>query len=175
MPCFDIGFPRPIPSGRAGKPLKSYQSGTVSVNATSVTVTISAVNLSNAIVRISFVPPTSGNQSRTWWVAAELTNTTTITFTLNYYFAAVSVFWEVIEFNGVKSLQRGTSIGSTSIASVNTSKSLVFASWTTSESSLTGAPYELVEAYLSNSTALTFAFTNGNGSKTIKWQVIEFF
>lgn len=142
-----------------------------------VTATISAVNLANSIIKVTYkgsdVTNAMGNTSR-----VELTNSTTVTCYHGAGSASIIVYVEVVEFNGVKSLQSGvatqqnTTDLAVTITSVNMSKTLIFATGTSGVGG--GASYYDIELayYLSSSTQ--FMLIHGNTVQTVQWYVIEF-
>ena len=159
--------------------IKSIQRGSVSLTAASQTVTIAAVDTTKAIVRITYFN-SAGQQARGDLIQATLTNATTITLALNYYSVAITVEWEVIEFNNVKSLQTGVLSGNAppqtvTIASINPLKSMLFFSFNTNSSSSNDVAYCKLNMYISGATSLYCNYANVTGEvKLIAWQVVEF-
>jgi hypothetical protein len=160
-----------------GSNIKSKQSGKVLMNGGTKTVTISAVDLTKAIVRITYAPSSQSNPSaNAVTVSGELTNATTITFTLNQTINNITVLWEVIEFNNVKSLQSGNwnnSLASSTltVSSVNPSKSMLFYSdWT----SVVADFYSMfMNIEITSATLLTCTRIDAT-TFNIKWFLVEF-
>jgi len=111
---------------------------------------------------------------------AKLLNSTTIRFQKGAENNDVTFKWEVITFNGVKSLQSGAvtvTTGSTvTINSINTAKSLLF--YSCYHAGAVGDAFEykrLFTATITNATTLTFAPDATNDVNIfVEWQVIEF-
>lgn len=155
--------------------IKSIQRGSTTVNATTVNVTISAIDLTKSVVMLSIYGRNNQN-ANVLAVAGALTTATNIAFYVNTAALNYSVVeWTVIEFNNVKSVQRGSNttnvMASTfSISSVNPLKSILFASHTTADI-YTNGTYPSIA--LTNATTISVAQNNSN-SLNIRWQVIEF-
>ena len=167
-------------TGTAGN-IKSIQRGSYALSSTSGTVSITAVNLSQAIVKISYYPGAgqTGNANAAN-ITATLTSTTQVTFNKVVGTGSVEIDWEVIEFDNVKSLQTGSvdlnSVASVnvSITSVNTSKSILFFSFTNNMNTAV-ASYWFLKGKIASATQLTFAMTAANSPSIVaSWQVIEF-
>ena len=157
--------------------IKTIQRGLSSpFNSTAIfyDMTISAVDITKAIVKISqnYGQATDNKDTA---IAVQLLNSTTVRFyrTAGVANTSTSIGWEVIEFNNVKNIQRGTDNSlSVPISSVNLSKSMIF---TSSTSGFGGVALSILLScmYLSSSTLITVS--NGNSSYlTNYWQVIEF-
>lgn len=129
--------PQGLDVGLSSSPIKSIQTGLTSIqNVNSINVSISAVDLTKAIVIIN---NTDNNMAITsnHAVEAYLSTSTNIilrqadtTTSINY------ISWTVIEFNNLKSLQSGsyqiTSISSeqvVTVSNINTNKSVLLATW----------------------------------------------
>lgn len=166
--------------------IKSIQSGSVSyTNTTSLDVTISQVDLTKAIVLVQVGEEASGNwiDSRSL-VAGKLTSSTNLNLSTYAILATVqSIRWTVIEFNNVKSLQRGSYAWTTTTGTPATqktvtispigSKAVVFTSFKSQNSA--GGQYgysTCILSYLLNST--TLALERVDYTAVIEWQVIEF-
>lgn len=88
------------------------------------------------------------------------------------------VFWEVVTFKDIKSLQKGQVVSTTgdtdiSISSVDLNKSLIFFSLKT-QSSRNDATSNVAGASLTNSTTLTVSHLFG-AETVIQWYVVEFY
>jgi len=168
--------------GGGGSNIKSIQRGTATLSATSQNVTISEVSPTKSIVRIGFKYQSDNTmvQAAQNFIGARITNSTTVQLLLNTYASAqIDVYWEVIEFNNVKSIQTGvynTSLASDSItiANVNVSKCSVFHSCTSDNTTfqITPVMYPL-NLFIANGTTITTKQFTGF-DRTIYWQVIEF-
>lgn len=164
--------------------VKSVQRGTIALNATSVTATIVAVNLSNALVFASYQDLGGVNAADRNAVRVELTNTTTVTA----FYGAVSgnsanVSWEVIEFMPglFRSIQRGTATtgaGTTTtatITAVNMAKTFVHnLGFTSTSTTLLNLGATSSRWVVTNATTLTFD-TGGATDATAGFQSVEFF
>lgn len=161
--------------------VKSLQRGTGSMTYANTvnTVAINPVDLSKAIVLISYTSSSSyAGYYGQHHIRAELTNTNTITLTKGNTNSDPSFSWVVIEFNNVKTLQRGTTIfnataGTQSITAVDLSKALLFSSFSNVNNG--GGVMWTPKAWLSSNNGVTFdpGFAP-YGSMTHAWQVIEF-
>lgn len=168
-----------IGAGNTDSTIKSRQNGSVLITSASQAITISAVDLTKAVVRIMARSGTTGGSAFHYAVSGELTNTTTLTIALYNTGETVTVSWEVIEFNGVKSLQSGSwQAGATTqtltVSSVNTAKSMIFYSF----ASLNGGGGANINEMLTTleittSTQLTFKGT-GADVWIVKWFLVEF-
>lgn len=164
--------------GSSGSSIKSIQRGETRMGTTPNNVPISAVNLAKAIAKISIKLPAGADSiANGIAVKARLTSSTNLELTMVDTTWQPYVEWEVIEFNNVKSLQTGlTSISTTSqtatIASVDTSKSIIFFSFTTTDVTTTNADY-LLSGKITNATTIIFEQLNAR-TKSVSWFVIEF-
>lgn len=160
--------------------IKSYQSGSISPwsgnTITEKTISISAIDASKSIARISYRlgGGTNINDTET---AIEIVDATTIKLTrntgLNNY---NTYYWEVIEFDNVKSKQTGIAIttGETQnvgMSPINMNRSILFCSGTNSSTGNTfyncGFGYRITGISI---------FTLNSSVTTIKvyWQLLEF-
>jgi hypothetical protein len=166
--------------------VKSLQRGTATFgsSATTVTATISAVDLTKAIVRISGI--WTNNSGSTSYSAGKslakvvLTNATTVTITIGVASAyAPTVQWEVVEFNNVKSLQSGTlaisAYGlegmSLVISSVTANKVMAFASGSSTDDTTVFSKIRDLSCAVVDSTHITITTPV---AESVNWQVIEF-
>lgn len=174
-------FIRPIADGK--KNIKTIQSGVASYyNNTSMNVAISEINTLNSVVLVS-VPglTTTANYIS---IAARITSSTNVLLTSNSSVASyIYVYWTVIEFYNVKSLQTGTYSWATSsniaqtvkqvtISRVNANKVLAFASMTTSR---VDSYYTDVSLAARVSAPETLDLIRKDYLATVYWQVIEFY
>lgn len=174
------GFPRPVPDSGGGSNIKGIQRGTTTLGSglTTTTATISSVNTGNSIAEISFNSDSTGVSNSNVLTSAELTNSTTLTFTRNSVVGNISIYWVVTEYFAVKSKQSGnfstsSATATATISSVNIAKSrLIVTAWTNvgaNNLETTIFSYELT-----NPTTITFK-QQGANQKQYYWQVIEFF
>lgn len=159
-----------------GSNIKSIQRGSVNVNATTVNVAISSVDPTKAIVMLAVAGRSSGNSNYNL-VSGAITSPTNIAFYIGASGSSTTVDWVVIEFNNVKSFQSGNKVttlatDSVTISNVNMEKSILFYSFSSSDSSAT---FSNATVSVSLSTGTNIAISQFNAvNKSIQWQVIEF-
>ncbi|RUS42268.1 hypothetical protein [Cohnella sp. AR92] len=169
-------FPIPKPDVLGGM-IKSIQSGStvIAASSTTTTITVSPVNPKNSILMFTFTPSSGVNY--TAYASCKIVDATTITF--NRYTASaqgVSISWQLIEFSSVKSSQTGSfssGIGTTviPISTVNPNKAIFFVSFSTSSNASTSMN-ELMRYDLS---ASSITATSPSGmARTFEFQVLEF-
>lgn len=185
---FTTGFPRPTKDTTAANFIKTQQNGQVTSAAgspTTLSVLISAVDPNKSVLIVT-QRTASGTASAAYdvTVRGKIDSPTSITFTRsNTAYVPLDISWQVIEFQSAKSIQRGdytlstsasVTSGTQTISAVNPAKSLVFFSF---YSNYNGNQVSamLVEAFLSNSTTLTFAAGIFTTTYPISWQVVECF
>lgn len=167
------------PSGAGGSNIKSIQRGSVVTagSLSSHTVTITGVDMTKSVVRII-----GGAQADLYYGDLSIDFVSATQIIVERAAADVNAMrftWEVIEFNNVKSKQKGekylesTSVQNVAITAVDTLKSLVFFSWKT-YSTGQQAYANYLSCKLSSSTNLEVASFNNSWPKSVKWQVIEF-
>lgn len=161
------------PSGGAN--IKSIQNGYFdSSNFTQKDVAISAVNTDNSIILIEIAP--NNGACREWAMTVEFTSGTNIRFKKGNSGGGGKVFWQVLEFNEVKSKQTGeeTATGTTTItiSSVDVTKCILFTT-NRSLSTTTDARAVLTSVELTNPTTLTLRRQDGS-SRTTNYQLLEF-
>lgn len=173
-----------IGRGGAGV-IKEIQRGVASFpklkGATSVNVSISEVDLSCAILKLEYQPNQHTSPNKLC-IMGKLTSSTQFNVSRDAgdFQPIDAIYWEVIEFENVKSIQRGDvvlpsaspqSLQTVNISEIDPVKSLIFASFKTNEIQV--VPSEAMMGYrIYNSTSIQF--TRQNGEKTAHWQVIEF-
>lgn len=172
-----------------GKNIKSIQRGILRLDdiGGSETVTISAVDLTKAVVKISFsgMGYTFTDTTRYSLVQAKLTSSTTIVISRGEDSGDMRVWWEVIEFNNVKSLQKGDAnalvyngvygfdVQEVSISTVDPLKSIIFFSYKTTA---LGGSSSIIDAFIScevMANLLRFE-VKIDASNEIHWQLVEF-
>ncbi|WP_294742017.1 hypothetical protein [uncultured Exiguobacterium sp.] len=168
-------------TGFTGKTVKSIQRGSIApfnnTTVTTVTVPITAVDFSKSIIRISYNPVgTSGNTAAVYARLLETGNSFNLERYASTSVMSQTIYWEVIEFENVKSKQsgfNGVSSGAATISAVDTSKCLLYFSQLNINSANTGflASEFSSAVYLSNSTTLNFI---GSSTSLVGWQIIEF-
>jgi len=170
--------------GGGGSNIKSVQRGksTLAFGVVALNVVISTVDINKSIVKI-YRKPTSSTAISAAGAMVKAKITTSVNLELSriddiYNGYDVDVYWEVVEFNNVKSLQKGdyvltnpTTLENIAINAINMSKSIIFASWTTISTSTAMIPV-LDIAYINTSTQVSVMSSGFTG--TIHWQVIEF-
>lgn len=172
-----------LPQGGGGGVIKSIQRGIAKLDSvSSIDVTINEVDTTSSIVVIKGLTSFYGGNYRIFETihSIELIDSTTIRIQRGSVDGDCDVVWEVIEFDNVKSLQKGTVSGLTvgvdndiTINSVDVNKTMVFTSFRNSLG--TSNSYELLQAtYLKNATTLTTKGVTGVDTATVNWQVIEF-
>ena len=171
----------PAVSG-GGAVIKSVQRGfaTIPAGASSITVTINAVDTSKSFVTFN-VNVTDGATDipKNSMCGSELTSTTQITF--SRYAAVVSIVsiaWEVVEYLSGVLVQRGTSLitglgVSVPISSVALSKTHLLVSMISS--SADNVPFRFPPlCYLASATSISAVRGADYGSGTLKWQVVSY-
>jgi len=160
--------------GGGGSNIKSIQKGTLTLIAVDTNITISAIDLTKAIVVVRMYM-TSNSKSSQCSVSGDLTTSTNLLLNVPEAYSQ-EVEWEVIEFNNVKSLQRGvvsidTTLTNTTISSVDVNKTMVIYSFTSNDTN--NIPLAiLVSSYLTTLTNLQSVI--GSSTGTLKYQIIEF-
>ena len=165
--------------------IKSIQRGTLALDATSKTVTITAVVVANSTIIIN-----AGTAATSPIIPCMgyLTNTTTVTFTVSVA-NEITVAWQVIEFQDqyfgatIKSIQRGT----LTLDSATTDKTDSISAVVRAKSFLRYSETVPVQnqrymalGVLTNTTTLTFS-TALNQSivdpnfTVVSWEVVEFY
>lgn len=156
--------------------IKSIQRGSTLNTAASIDIAISSVDLAKSVVVLSSI--TGGTYIAGNLVGGQLTSATNLNILINTS-VTKTVYWTVIEFENVKSLQKGivTTTGVSdypiTINTVNVEKSLVFVSYTTTNTSNNTITYKSVGEDLTNATTLTLRSYHPQ-PRTAYWQVIEF-
>lgn len=166
---------------KGGANIKSVQRGSTTVTATTTNVTITSVDLTKSIVKISFRCASDSVADRSF-VTAALTSSTNLRLQVDATPTGVTplVQWEVVEFNNVKSKQSGnlsftaSTEQSISITSIDTSKSIIFASFRQTAAA-TGTGYGCNSFRIIDSTNIGVQRTNAIAGTTVtEWQVIGF-
>lgn len=178
-------------AGNIGKigAIKSVQEGSILLSQPTSTITLGTVNPTNCVVLISAIADLAITTPANVSVKGEVTGSNTLTLsriTANTTAAyAVNVTWQVIEFDGVRSVQSGTmsivsGSSNQSIGGVSSKKVLLFSTETNSSTQDTLTEYK-------TRLRLTFADhgiyyvvslnaeAKGTGTKSISWKVIEFY
>lgn len=158
--------------------IKRIQTGqaTITTGNTNLDVTISAIDTTKSVILVS---PTGSS----WYVdydiaSGVITNSTTITLSRGATGGGVygcTVYWTVIEFKIVKSLQSGSaampsSSTNVTISAVNIDNCLLFCS---AKNSL-HTQYALTMTYNLTTTTNLYLYSSVT-STTVAWQVIEFY
>jgi len=169
-------------SGGGGSNIKGIQDGTFTFSQlndiSTQTIPISNINILKSIVRITITQSILSPTLYVGSVSATLTDSTTLTLNLQNAYYSPTVKWEVIEFNNVKSKQVGiktiaTTTDTIIVSSINSSKSLVFLSFTSADNSTSNVQNFATNLVLTNATTLSFNQSNAK-NKSVYWQLIEF-
>lgn len=160
-----------------GSNIKSIQRGSSVVSAISTDVTISAVDLTKAVVTLSFKSPIGGTYASKGLIRGGLTSATNLNLSISDSANFPTVDWVIVEFNNVKSLQSGNKVtsvvsDSVTISTVNMAKAILFFSYLTS-SFLTDFNGILLNVTLATSTSITIKQATAI-NKDINWFVVEF-
>lgn len=169
-------------SGGGGSNIKSIQRGLYDmVSATQVTINIFPIDTNASIVRITFNGTGKVIFLSRVLMSCKILNSTQIELkrdSSNIY-SAQPIYWEVIEFNNVKSIQNGSvamDVNSKNIAinTVELSKSMMFYNiWSTSLNS--DSENTRLGGYLLNNTVIKFeGYAPQSYGISVNWQVIEF-
>lgn len=162
-----------------GGNIRSIQTGIANLTTqTTYNIAISSVSTTSSIVRVW----TRGNSpfnTNTDSVSADITNSTQVTLSRNSGSTGVTVYWEVVEFNNVKSIQTGTKVVANytsgdvvTVSSINSSKSQLFCSVYDNVLNNSSFGYSEVLYRIESSTSIRLW---GYGtSQTIHYQLIEF-
>jgi hypothetical protein len=174
-------FPQPKPDS-GGNNIKSMQSGTATLGSgvATLTVPISEVNLSRAVVILTMNANT-GTTPAEIMVRAMISDSTTVQLDRSSGGNSVTVNWQVIEFNNVKSLQKGTfGVGSTqgiaNISPVVFAKTMYFWSYWNNSTTVTAGSYHLGfdTSKVTSNNQIIFKPIDTSGTKSVHWQVVEF-
>lgn len=168
---------------KGGANIKSIQRGTYSyLNKTTADINISEVDLTKAIVKVQILQ-NGFSTAHGSLISVKFLNSTTIRLqSLSARGNAFEVYWEVIEYNNVKSIQTGsTAISGTAssalrtITSIDVNKSDLFFS-IRSDSSSSSISYMNVVGKVNSSTQLGFYrdLSGNSANTTVEWQIIEF-
>jgi hypothetical protein len=164
--------------GGGGSNIKSIQRGLV-IATNSVNVTISSVDLANSVLIISYQGG-GGTAVRNLKAMGKLTSSTNINFSLTTSAGYVTVNWQVVEFNNVKSIQRGdvtlsAASESVTINAVDWGKTMLLSS-VKLNSTGTDLTYLVTDGGIERLTNTSIRLNTGNASNTgtAHWQVVEF-
>lgn len=168
-------------SGSGGSNIKSTQRGVASYTGrTILDITISSVDLTKSIVKVSQIH--GFDTAAKVMIKAELTSPTNLqltTVTADGGASTITIDWEVIEFNNVKSLQRGSVSSSTTsetvvtISAIDPNKSIIFFSYKHTNAVSTDVSQTFLSAgRIINSTSI--GLWNKKAGADFHWQVIEF-
>ncbi len=158
--------------------VKSVQTGTVTMNPATQTVTVTSVNTAKTFVICQ--SDTGGtNTASTTRATCELTNSTTFTITVSAAVAAQTVRWYVVEFFSGVSVQRGLTNLAASltvavpIAAVNLAKTFVLTSERINDGNSNRDERWTTTAQLTSTTNLQLTRTDSATATSIAWQVIQ--
>lgn len=155
----------------------SVQSGSQAMGTTPTTVTISAVDTSKAFV-ICYFRTNSSNASQA--ATCELTGATSLVITTGAANSATVVNWQVIEFAGGVTVQRGLSSLATTdtiknipITAVDTSKTFVIVTSRTTSTSQIIDEQRTMRAQLTSGVSLELSRNESGVATDVAWQVIQ--
>lgn len=162
-----------------GSNIKSVQTITTTLVNKEMIIPIQNVNSANSIVIVTVLSANSSVPIHTILITADLADDN-ITARRGYSApSGVDVSFQVVEFHGVKKIQKGSVTfpeysytQDVQINEVNTSKSIVFSNCLTS-SSANQAPDGLCGSFLVDSSTLRIRKQSG-ALFTVNWQVVEF-
>lgn len=165
--------------GVSSSNIKSIQRGIVSNSSfTALTINISKVNLNSSIVRLVDPPHVAEDGYGAFKI--DFVNDSQISLERCSQPASFELCWEVIEFNNVKSMQRGTTIFSNDsltelsvvISTINIGKSLIVSSFKRSDTTFSAS----IRGRMIDETHIGFKSRTSCASNnaTVAWQVIEF-
>ena len=170
--------------GSGGDNIKSIQRGSFLDNKSkNQTVDISEIDLSKSICLIEYDYPrtTMGVSSTQSMLSIDFLNNTQIVIRRASEGSALSsdirlIHWTVVEFNNVKSLQRGSISSSSSgrivaITPVNMQKSLIFCS---SQGSPSGSMSSAIQAYAVFQDNSNVEIYPKADYYIVNWQIVEF-
>ncbi|MCB2309047.1 hypothetical protein LGL08_20295 [Clostridium estertheticum] len=167
--------------GIGGSNIKSIQRGQYILQSADKTVNlaISTVDLTKAIVLIHFNATLDSINPKMIDIQATITSTNILTLTRTLAGAGSSngsvVSWQVIEFNNVKSLQRGvwtvSATGSIGISPVNINKTILLESHTSTGDN---ASDMFLSLYLASPTNILVTKGTSTYSYSMYWYAIEF-
>lgn len=154
---------------------KQTGTATIGVGASSVTVTIPAVCLTQSF--LVFTSSTDDADPGDFHVGGRITNATTLTFSRFGTGTAITIKWQVFEFEGNVTVQRGTtnltaSPTNIAISTVDLTRTFVIASMT-NDGGTTGTS-DGFTADLTSITNLRLSATGTGANFIIYWQVIEY-
>ena len=161
-------------SGATLSPLKAVQSGSVTMDATTKTATITAVDMTKSFVKCYH---TQNSSDPALVPACELTSTTQITVTTETA-SSQAVQWYLVEFSSGAAVQRGsTTIGSgvsqrdISITAADTSKTFVLVE-TTANVARSEQARQTIRAHLTSTTNLRLDRNETGSVARARWQVV---
>lgn len=155
---------------------KSIQEGSLSGwTGNNTTIPITAVDTTKAFVKCSYRIENGDPQN--YLLNFQLENSTTIRLKRYNAGTAMTIFWQVIEFDSGVTVQRGSrnmnsATENVSISSVDTSKSFPIISFLNLGTQL--SQEDLVQAYISSSTNLELKAYSSGSTVEVQWQVIEY-
>lgn len=172
--------------GRRGI-VKSIQRGIITLNnVTSNTATVTAVDPNNAVLTcLGWTSAGTGTDQRLSSMAVVLTNSTTVTATVNGAEAVAHILsYELLEYvpGVIKSIQRGTvtcsaaASATATITAIDTTKAVViWAGFTTDDGTAMQANLVYGRLVLTNATTVTFSRPGSAGVATVPFTVVEYY
>ncbi|GIO63585.1 hypothetical protein [Paenibacillus cineris] len=166
-------------SSGGGVIVKSVQNGAVSLTSTSQNITIGNVDKSKSIVLVNVVYDVNASPQDNL-VAAKLVSNTTLNLSRYTSTVTITVYWQVVEFESVKSLQTGdstftaTTENTVAISPVNMSKSLIICTMKMWTSNTSIQNFSLVYRFKSSTSIGLTGGVSTVTDKVFSWQVVEF-
>jgi hypothetical protein len=170
--------------GRSGKVIKSIQSGTFTLDGADTTDTqaITTVDTSKAILLVNMRPNSNNSKIIEYFVRASL-SANSILFVRDRDCISVYIDWQVIEFNNVKSVQRGTVSDATipiqvTISTIDVDKSIaILNGFSCSFAAGDGEYFEEMGCGITINNSTQIEITLGmpvDRDRVFSWEVIEF-
>ena len=161
--------------GGGGSNVKSVQRGSILMDATTKNITISSVDLQKSVVIVNTVSAESTIDKIL--VSGSITSATNLRLTIGAISTTTYVYWQVIEFNNVKTLQTGTTTltsatTTVNISNVNMTKSIIFSSFKSTNAQTASLGNQT--AYIDSTTTIVLKDANYITGKSAIWYVIEF-
>jgi len=170
--------------GSGGSNIKSIQGGTTTLTSTSLDVAISSVDPNSSVLLFGF----KGNLGlgyKYFETKGKIVDATTINFSIYQYYGAagdVPIYWQVIEFNNVKSIQKGdyslaynTGVSSVdiSVTSLNVNKAILLPVSKRLNQDSTNEP--MITYAIKDSQNITiYKWHTSCPALALHWQLVEF-
>lgn len=163
--------------------VKSVQNGVTVLDSSSKNVVISSVDVNKSLIIFTVKNNNSSNDARAIKVKGKIMDSTTINFSI-VVAGDTNVSWQVIEFDNVKSLQKGdlslpfnsgTGPNDITVSNYNPSKSILLISYTSlTYGTLDTNKLELLAEKINNTTIRITRTGSTLCGFDVHWQLIEF-